>query len=169
MKKSPLVIFLSILAISFIAGMLLLNKSVDPNYSITVNDKNIIVSQDEWKFVEPFEPSLYSRNYSAKNKKDGHMFEQMVTVFMQEMTADRKIGEKITNSEYIEAFVVHPNSVTVQIRIDKGDYWVMSRETFESKNNYPDQTNVSYSDLLLNFEDMQNRIDNTEYILNNEF
>ncbi|MDP2642511.1 MAG: hypothetical protein Q8P62_01565 [Candidatus Peregrinibacteria bacterium] len=168
-KKRPLVIFLSIVAISFIAGLLYMNKGVDPNYSISINGKNIVVSQDKWKFVEPFEPSLYSKNYSAINKRDGHEFEQMITVFLQKMTDDRKIGEKITNSEYIEAFVVHPNSVTVQIRIDKGDYWVMSRETFESKNNYPDQTDVSYSDLLLNFEDMQNRIDNTKYILNNEF
>ena len=105
------------------------------------------------------------------------MFEQMITVFMNQMTDDRKSGEKITNSEYIEAFVVHPNSVTVQIRVDKGDYWVMSRQTFNIKTNYPDQTDISFSDLqyiLVDAPDtlnqtMQNQIDNTRYILNNDF
>ena len=167
MKKILLISFL--LVISFIAGVLYLNNNVDKDYSITINDNNIIISQNEWRFIESSNPSLYSKNYSAKNKRDGHMFEQTITVFMQNMTSDRKKGEKISNSEYIQAFVVHPNSITVQIRIDKGDYWLLSRETFESKNNYPDQTDVTFSDLLLKFEDMQNRIDNTKYILNNEF
>ena len=147
MKKILLISFL--LVISFIAGVLYLNNNVDKDYSITINDNNIIISQNEWRFIESSNPSLYSKNYSAKNKRDGHMFEQTITVFMQNMTSDRKKGEKISNSEYIQAFVVHPNSITVQIRIDKGDYWLLSRETFESKNNYPDQTDVTFSDLLL--------------------
>ena len=184
-KKTSLVIFLSILAIFFVVGIIYLSKGgnkvttnsnsainnivTDPNYIIKVGNKNIIVSSDKWKFVDNSDESAYSKNYSAINKKDGEEFEQMITVFLNKMTDDRKSGEKITNSEYIEAFVLHPNSVTVQIRVDKGGYWVLSRQTFESKNNYPDQTNVSYSDLLLNFEDMQNKIDNTRYILNNDF
>lgn len=169
-RKRPLVIFLSILAILFVAGIFYFSKTAtDTNYLIEVGNKEIAVSKDQWKFVDNSSESAYSKNYSAINKKDGEMFEQMITVFLNEMTDDRKSGEKISNSEYIEAFVLHPNSITVQIRVDKGDYWVLSRQTLESKNNYPYQTNVSYSDLLSNFEDMQNKIDNTRYILNNDF
>lgn len=185
-KKSSLVIFLSILAILFVIGIIYFNKDThnsttesdtefndniiaDSNYIIRVGDKNIVVSLDKWKFVDNPNENNYSKNYSALNKKDGEKFEQMVTVFLNRMTDDRKTGKKITNTEYIEAFVVYPYSITVQIRVDKGDYWILSRQTFESKNDYPEQTNVSYANLLLNFEDMQNKIDNTRYILNNEF
>ncbi len=184
-KKSSLVFFLSIFAVFFIAGILyfsnnekqtsndsynqIVSIATKPNYLIEISGKKIVVDQNQWKFVDNSAESNYSKNYSAINKKDGEMFEQMITVFLNKMTDDRKSGEKITNSEYIEAFVVHPNSVTVQIRVDKGNYWVLSRQTFESQNNYPNQSNVSYSDLLLNFEDMQNKIDDTRYILNNDF
>ena len=177
-RKSSLVIFLSILAIFFVAGIFYFNKTVtNPDYLIDVGNREIAVNQEEWEFVNNSSGSTYSKNYSAINKKDGEKFEQMITVFLNTMTDDRKSGEKITNSEYIEAFVVHPNSVTVQIRVDKGDYWVMSRQTFKIKTNYPDQTDIPLSDLqyiLVDAPDslnqtMQNQIDNTRYILNNDF
>ncbi|MFH1546743.1 MAG: hypothetical protein ABIE14_05195 [Patescibacteria group bacterium] len=177
-KKSPLVIFLAIIAIFFVAGIFYFSKTTTgANYLIEVGNEEIAVDKDQWKFVDNSIESIYSKNYSAINKKDGEMFEQMVTVFLNEMTDDRKSGEKITNSEYIEAFVVHPNSVTVQIRVDKGDYWALSRQTFKIKTDYPDQTDIPFSDLkyisidapdTLN-QTMQNQIDNTRYILNNDF
>ena len=34
--------------------------------------------------------------------------------------------EEIAANEYIDGFVLHPFGITVKIKIDKGDYWVMS-------------------------------------------
>mgnify|MGYP001288367091 CR=1 FL=1 len=41
------------------------------------------------------------------------------------MTNDRKTKGIVVN-EYIDGFVRHPFGITVKIKIDKGDYWVMS-------------------------------------------
>lgn len=161
----------------FLLLLALTGCAVNHNYEIKVGGESILVASDKWKFADGSDESNYSRNYQAIGKKDGEMFEQMVTVFLNKMTDDKRSGEEIADSEYVEAFVVHPYSVTVQIRVDKGDYWVLSRQTFKIKNNYPDQTDIPYSDLqyilidapLTIDQTMQNQIDNTRYILNNEF
>ncbi len=145
--------------------------TINPNYVIRIGDKNITVSKKKWKFTEnQFEKTNYSKNYVALSKKDGEMFPQVVTVFLNKITNDRTVGmEKIADSEYIKAFVLYPYSITVRIIIDKKDYWVLSRQTFKSKNNYPLESDVSYFNLLQNFYGIQNKIDNTRYLLNNEF
>ena len=72
------------------------------------------------------------------------MYKQIITVFLIPMTDDRK-REEIAKNEYFESFVLRANSITVQIRIDKGDYWVMSRETYNTIKNFPVQKDFSYS------------------------
>ena len=141
----------------------------DPNYIIKTVNKNITVSSEDWKYVSSSDDSKYSKNYSAIVKKDGEVYEQIVTVFLNKMTEDRKIGEKISDIEYIEIFALQPNTVTVQIRVNKGDYWVMSRQSFEMGKSYSVKANTSYADLIANIEGMQNKIDNTRYLLNNSF
>jgi hypothetical protein len=175
-KKSLLVSVLSVLTISFVLGGCS-NKSIDSDYLITINDENIVVSQDEWIFGGDSVESLYTKNYSAVTIKDGEMFEQIVTVFLNKMTDDRRSGEQISDSEYIEAFVLYPNSVTLQIRVDKGDYWVMSRQTYEIRTDYPEETDLSFDELQYILIDapyvfdqsIQSQIDNTRYVLNNDF
>ena len=72
-------------------------------------------------------------------------------------------------NEYFESFVLRPNSITVQFSIDKGDYWVLSRETYQTEENYPSQTNFSHSKVLVNFNGIEDMIDRTRFILNKEF
>lgn len=93
------------------------------------------------------------------------------------MTDNKKTGEQISENEYIEAFVTEPNTVTVQIRVDKGDYWVLSRQTFLTKDNLTVNSDLEYSSLsyirinddnLLD-QSIFNQIDNTRYIINNDF
>ena len=84
------------------------------------------------------------------------------------MTDERK-REEIVKNEYFESWVNRPNSITVQFSIDKGDYWVLSRETYQTEENYPSQTNFSYSKVLVNFNGIEDMIDRTRFILNKDF
>ena len=49
------------------------------------------------------------------------------------MTNDRRNGHRESADEYIEIFTTEPmptRHVTVQIRLDKGSYWILSRQSF---------------------------------------
>jgi hypothetical protein len=45
------------------------------------------------------------------------------------MAADRRNGRQISSGEYLEIFKVgNLNDVVIQLRIDKGHYWLLSRQ-----------------------------------------
>ena len=148
--------------ILIILSILLLSSPVfgqsseeDSDYVIRTNNKLINISKSNWDFLET--DYLYSKSYQSKTKLEGHKFKQIITVFLIKMTDERK-REEIVKNEYFESWVNRPNSITVQFSIDKGDYWVLSRETYQTEENYPIQTNFSYSKVLVNFngiEDMK--------------
>ncbi len=165
MKKTLLLILLFVI-ILFTVNIKF--NATHADYMFIVNGTEKSVSEDKWEFKNLPE-SLYSKNYIAREKREGHKFEQVVTVFLQTMSSDDKTIEDIASLGFFEAFVVHPDAITYQIRIDKGDYWVMSRETFEHEHTYPMQTNISYSELVGLVGDFRNKIDNTKFILENEF
>jgi len=138
----------------------------DSNYVLRTKNKIINVSKSKWEYVGS--SYSYAKSYESKTKYEGHKYKQMITVFLIPMTDDRK-SEEIAKNEYFDSFVHRANSITVQIRIDKGDYWVLSRETYKTIENFPVQTVYSYSNALINFRGIQNRIDRTRFILNKEF
>ena len=145
-----------------------INNSVeeDSDYVIRTKNKLINISKSNWDFLET--DYLYSKNYQSKTKLEGHKFKQIITVFLIKMTDERK-REEIVKNEYFESWVNRPNSITVQFSIDKGDYWVLSRETYQTEENYPIQTNFSYSKVLVNFNGIEDMIDRTRFILNKDF
>ena len=145
-----------------------INNSVeeDSDYVIRTKNKLINISKSNWDFLET--DYLYSKNYQSKTKLEGHKFKQIITVFLIKMTDERK-REEIVKNEYFESWVNRPNSITVQFSIDKGDYWVLSRETYQTEENYPSQTNFSYSKVLVNFNGIEDMIDRTRFILNKDF
>ncbi len=72
----------------------------------------------------------YAKNFEARNKSQNEVFPQIVTVFLIEMSPDCCTGTKLSDSEHVEFFTVHPDSVTVQVRREKKGYWILSRQTF---------------------------------------
>ena len=98
-------------------------------------------------------------------------FPQVITVYLNKMTSDRMSGKKISENEWLEVFVVHPQTATVQIRRNKGDYWVLSRQTFSVSepqliNANPESSEQNFA-LYQTF--FQNEIDTTRHILDSEF
>jgi hypothetical protein len=61
----------------------------------------------------------------------------MLTIFKVPMSDDRRLGIRISANEFLDLFVVHPGKLTVQVRTDRGNYWVLSRETFEVTRHVP--------------------------------
>lgn len=169
MKK----IISSILLIVLLAGCSSNSLSqVSDQYSIVVSNKTIDVASDKFKKVSDSES--YAKNFLALNKGKT-MFGQMITVYTIPMSDDRKSGKKLSTNEYLELFVVSKDAVTIQIRLDKGDYWLLSRETFDIANTqlpkyeYKPFLEESSDDFIVYENFFRNEIDSTRDVLNNEF
>jgi hypothetical protein len=48
------------------------------------------------------------------------------------MTEDRRSGQRLSPSKYLEVFLSNPRQITVLLRKDHGDYWLLSREMFKA-------------------------------------
>jgi len=138
-------------------------------YLIDVGGQTTEVSEEKWKKIE--DSDSYAKNFEARNKTSKEEFSQIITVFLNTMTSDRMIGEKITDNEYLQMFIVHPDTVTVQIRSNKIQYWVLSRQTFSIANLGLENINPEESETNFNLYRVafQNEIDNTRFILDSEF
>jgi hypothetical protein len=75
--------------------------------------------------------ATFAENFEAVTVKSGETWPQVITIFKLPMSSDRKRGIQVTKSEYVEPFVAHPGKVTIQIAVDRGRYWVQSRQTFD--------------------------------------
>ena len=89
----------------------------------------------EW---EPMQnEASYARNYSRAAKRDYERFAQVVTVYETPTASDRRSGKEVASGEYIEIFKVgEPTDVVIHVRIDKGRYWLLSRQRV-SLSNWP--------------------------------
>ena len=161
-------IILIILVILLVGAYFIWNQKSDL-YSINVGVQTIEVSEEKWKKIE--DSDSYAKNFEARNKISKEEFSQIITVFLNTMTSDRMIGEKITDNEYLQIFIVHPNTVTVQIRSNKTQYWVLSRQTFSTANLGLENINPEESEVNFNLYRVafQNEIDNTRFVLDSEF
>lgn len=152
-----------------IFGFVFYNKNQSSDYTVKTSGKDIVISDQKWSKSE--DPETYARNFEAREKTGKEAYPQIVTVYLNTMTSDRMSGVKISDNEYLEMFVVHPQTVTIQIRKNKGTYWVLSRQTFSVSepqliNINPESSEQNFS-LYQNF--FQNEIDTTRHILDSEF
>ena len=161
---APVLIIISIIFI--------FNNGAFAELTLSVAGKEIHLSTDKWKKVD--DPASFAKNYQEIQKHPMHAYSRMVTVYLIPMSDDRKMGIKISDDEFLELFVVHSGLVTVQTRIDKGQYWVLCRETFKSKTLMPVDVD-SYRPLISDEEMIklwivyQTAIDETRYLLRSQF
>lgn len=155
-------LFLSMVSISCSDEALILN----------LPDKQISLSMQRWEKLK--DPNTFARNYEEKNTSEGHEFNRVVTVFLLPMSDDRKEGMRISDNEYLEFMIITPGYVTAQTRIDKGEYWVLCRETFLVKpflvvdvSKYKPYLTDSENNSL--WATYQAEIDETRYLLRQEF
>ena len=131
---------------------------------IKTPDKVILLDSDSWKPMRnEFEWAL---NYSAKSKKEGQVYETVLTIYLLPMSTDRKTGKLISTDEYIKIFQVRPGTVTVQLRVDKGKYWVLTRDTYNV--NTP-ASKVELDSLVYDmvYQEIQTKIDSNRFFIRN--
>ena len=126
----------------------------------------------QWKAMTNEFP--WAENFEQIAKGLRHEFPRVVTVFKLPMTDDRRVGIRISPNEYVEMFVANPGAITMQVRVDKKSYWVMSRETFLAKSIYGvDTSTPSHSIYDEEFkwarQAFQPEIDTTRYLLQTSF
>ena len=73
----------------------------------------------------------YARNFEAIANTPPRQY-QIVTFFLSPMTEDRRSGQRISPSEYLEVFLSNPGEITVLLKRDHGTYWLLSREMFKA-------------------------------------
>lgn len=141
-------------------------------FVFNVPGKQIQLSAVDWTAMKDEES--YAKNFEARKKAENEVFSQVVTVFLVEMSPDRRIGTKLSDNEHVEFFTVQPGSVTVQVRREKKGYWILSRQTFALTRGAP----VSGAALKHNYSDseitrlchwFQNDIDRTRLLLSETF
>lgn len=109
--------------------------------------------------------SAYARNYERRQLREAERFNQVVTIFDLPMTADRRSGAEIAPGEFVEIFKVgtEVNSAVVQVRIDEGDHWLLSRQTFWLREGYLREWDPQSSEQVFQVfqRALQNEIDET--------
>ena len=169
---------LILLTTLFLSACDLSNQEINGTLTLQAPGKTIELSSNDWE--KAGDPNNFAKNYSEKESSSLHAYKRMVTVFLNPMSGDRRIGEKLTSTEYVEMFIVTPGLLTMQIRIDKGEYWVMSRDTYKPKekmiSNALDSTDFSVASLSISeserdllMSDYQAEIDETRFLLNSKF
>lgn len=166
-NKTQKVLIVLIVLAALVGGYFYFSQN--NQYSVETSGKSVVVSDQKWKKVDDSE--TYARNFEAREKTDKETYPQVITVFLNSMSADRMSGKKISENEWLEMFVVHPQTVTVQIRRNKGDYWVLSRQTFSVSepqliNANPESSEQNFALYQIFF---QNEIDTTRHVLDSEF
>lgn len=140
--------------------------------SLEVPGKTIELSPNNWAKAK--DETNFAKNYEERRISPWQKFGRMVTVFLIPMSDDRRIGLKMSKTEYVEFFIVSPGFVTAQTRVDKGKYWVLCRETFNRKGHSPVAVSA-YKPVLNESENRQLRriyqveLDETRYLLNSKF
>ncbi len=170
MEKINKNLFIGVLAVIVLSLVIFyfVDKKSD-SYTIKMSGRSVIISEKKWKKSDDTE--TYAKNFEAREILGPEAFPQVITVYLNTMIADRMSGKKISENEWLEMFVVHPQIVTVQIRRNKGDYWVLSRQNFsvsEQKliNTDPESSEQNF-ELYQNF--FQNEIDTARHVLDSEF
>ncbi|HEV7239178.1 MAG TPA: hypothetical protein VGQ36_08045 [Thermoanaerobaculia bacterium] len=136
---------------------------------VTVGTGAIRLSTVDWHKAE--DDVDYAQNFEAKTNDPGRRY-QVVTIFTIPMSDDRRVGTQLSKREYLELFVSAPGQLTALLRVDHGEYWILSRELFVG----PAIAEVplpEYGALTKRQERrarlaLQNRLDRTRHLLKNK-
>jgi hypothetical protein len=150
-------------------GALLLSGCEQKHEPVS-NSKVVPIDAGEWSLIDT--EKVYARNFQRNTKSIKEPYSQIVTIFDIPMTIDRRVGHQESEDEYIEIFTTDPfptNRVVVQVRLDKGGYWILSRQVFMLDKIL--KTNPIDDERTYNIvrSDLQNEIDATRYQVRHGF
>jgi hypothetical protein len=180
MKK---LIFITIISCALLSGCGQ-TETISSNLSdgyIVIDIKDNVLKIPKAKYSKVEDQYEWAKNFFRINSTtEINKFGQMITVFTLPMT-EEDIGvpsdtEKLSENEYLESFCVHNDGITYQYRVDKGDYWVLSRETLHVPNQFMDREDMIDIDKenckkikTLYWADHQPIINNTRLMISDDF
>jgi hypothetical protein len=136
------------------------------SYELSVGGRRILLPKAEWREMQ--NEATFARNFEATSNPPNRKY-QIVTVFMIPMSEDRRIGERLSPTEYLEAFSALKDQVVIQMRRDHGSYWVLSREAFEATAvpgvEFTGVGNLSPADVRRVTDVLRLQIDTTRHLL----
>ena len=97
-------------------------------FVVPVSGQKLILPVARWNRMA--NESDYAENFESTVSRPPRN-SQVLTVFKNRMTADRRVGKQISDDEYLEIFCAGPSRIVVQVRRDHGAYWLLSREVFD--------------------------------------
>lgn len=161
-KMKHILITIAVVLLVGCGELSLQNKVIE----IQTPDKLITLDSGKW---EPMTNEFdWAQNYSEKLKKTGQVYETVLTIYLLPMSADRKNGKQISPNEYVEIFQVRQGTVTVQLKVDKGKYWVLTRDTY--KVTTPNSMQVERDPVVYKsiYNEIQTYIDSNRFFIQNE-
>jgi len=132
---------------------------------VKVPGKTIFLDANEW--FPMHNTQAWAKNYQAKKKKDGQAYETVLTIFLQTMTTERRSGKQIATGEYIKIFSLLPGNVKVQLRVDKGKYWILTSDTYEVRNLNALKVETDPLVYKMIYQEIQTKIDNNRFFIRN--
>ncbi len=101
------------------------------DYSVAVSDGTVSVARAFWRPIENPEP--FAENFEARAKRVNEEFAQVLTVFKAPMREDQRGDAPLPGAAWVDAMIVHPPGVTIQVRVAHRGHWILSRQTFASR------------------------------------
>ena len=132
MTQSHLATVVMTTALSLASGIALAQSQKDVSqenqFKVIVTGRTIGIPSTDWTPLKNSEE--FAVNFEAKAKQESEAWHQIVTIFKIPMAERDRQAVESAPLEYAEFFIVHPGHVTLQLRVDKGGYWLLSRQTF---------------------------------------
>ena len=130
---------------------------------VDAQGKTIFLDKAEWSPMQNTQE--WAKNFQSKYKKGAQQFETVLTIFLQPMTPERKIGKMISQDEYVEMFSSFPKTVTVQLRVNKGDYWILKRDTYKVATINPTKVETDPNVYQQIYRELQVNIDDSRFFV----
>src|SRR5687767_10957597 len=101
-------------------------KPAQSDLVVQAPGRTIRLPSVRWKAMQnEFE---WAENFEDSQRSERQKYPRIVTVFKIPMSDDRRAGVRISPAEYLELFISSPGTVSALLRVDKGRYWVLSRD-----------------------------------------
>lgn len=101
------------------------------DYSVPIASGSVAVASEFWRSMQNPEP--FAENFEARVKRPNEEFFQILTVYKAPMRDDQRGDVAFAPSVWVDAMVVHPPAVTLQVRVAHPGHWVLSRQTFSAR------------------------------------
>src|SRR5436190_20717519 len=112
-------------------------KPFSDGYSIVhLPEKTLRIPKREWSPMQ--NDTEFAINFEATTKRGVHQFNQVITIFENQLSVDRRFDFRLSRTDYCEVFWIGahqgydfgpiqypptPGYLVVQLQVDKGSYW----------------------------------------------